>query len=370
MVEIDKLPLPLYPEAAIVGDLHFGFKSGDVNFLDYQKSWLSEHLLPELQRRGIKVLIQTGDFFDIRKYMPLNVLDMVLNWLPEQLAKYGIEKLIVPAGNHDIFYRDSNSISSVDLLKTLNSNMLEVMICKDTVGSCYLGGKKFAFVPYLSKNVKDKLLDELFKMNDVTYVVAHLDVLDMPMMAGHLCEHGVDLDIFKQYQRVISGHFHIPSESKNLTYTGAPYHLNWGDVADGLPRGYHIINAVTNELEFIPNPDFLTLFAVIEYDPEAKYAEDSFKENEGNIVKVLVKSKADEKHYKKFTKILAETKFIDYKIIDTSTVDVEKVVISEEVLSLDTISALSSYIDLQGDDIDKDGLKRLANEIYLEALNA
>ena len=354
---------------AICGDLHFGFKNGNQVFLDFQKEWLSDHFLPELNRRGITTLIQTGDFFDIRKYLPLNVMDMVLNWLPNQLKVNGITLLIVPSGNHDLYYRDSNTISSLDILKTLRTESMDVSIYSEHVGVQYINDKRFAFLPYLNKVPKEKLLSELTSLKDIDYLIAHLDVVGAPMMAGHVCEEGVDLSIFNDYKRIISGHFHIPSTHKNLTYTGAPYHLSWGDISDGLPRGFYILDTDTNHLELVPNPEYMTLFSVIEYNPEQAYKEESFKLQEGNIVKVIVKEKIDEKHYKQFCKVLSSTPFIDYKILDTSSVEVEKVEISESTLTLSTISAISSYIDLQGDVINKASLKRLASEIYNEVIN-
>ena len=356
-------------KVAFCGDLHLGFKNGNAEFLSFQKEWLSTHFLPYLKENKITTLIQTGDFFDIRKYMPLNVMDMVLNWLPEQLEKNGIKHLYAPSGNHDLYYRDTNTISSLDLLKTLNSTTLCVEVFKDEVGVAILGNKKFAFLPYLNKVPKDKLLDVLGGIKDVDYLVAHLDVVGSPMMVGHVCEEGVELSVFNDYKRIISGNFHIPSTHKNLTYTGAPYQLSWGDVSDGLPRGFYVLDTDTDELDFIPNPEYMTLFSVITYDPEEKYTEKSFDVYEGSIVKVLVNKKTDEKHYKNFGKLLSSASFIDYKIIDTSTVELEKVEISEEVLSLNTISAISSYIDMQGDDINKAALKRLASEIYHEVSN-
>jgi len=358
---------------AIVGDMHFGFKNGDKDFLDFQKSWLADYFLPYCKENGIEDIIQTGDFFDIRKYMPLNVMDMVLNWLPEKLHSNGIKSLSVPAGNHDLFYRDVNTISSVDLLHSIKSNSLKINIAKEKPILLKFGDKKVALLPYLSKDIKDNLLDSLASIvstnGNVDYLVAHLDVIGMPMMKGHLCEHGVDLETFKSFTRVISGHFHIPSEHKNLTITGAPYILNWGDYSDRTPRGFYVLDTDSDALNFVPNPDFLTLFSVIGYDPEVKYDESTFEPYSGNIVKVLVSKKDNEKHYKNFTKLLNEASFLSFSIIDVSEQKIEKVVISEKTLALNTISAISDYIDKQDNDIDKQGLKELAADIYKEVTN-
>ena len=356
-------------KVVIIGDTHFGFKNGDAYFLEFQKGWFSEHLLPYCKQNNIKTIIQTGDFFDIRKHMNLNVMDMVLHWLPEQLESAGINTLILPAGNHDLYYRDINSISSIDLLNTLNSDKLTVHTVKNNVCVFDVFNSRLAVMPYLSKDEKDRLLVELSDKENVDYLVAHLDVIGMPMVNGHICEHGVELDQFKSYKRVISGHFHIPSAHKNLTITGAPFVLNWGDVADQVPRGFYVLDTETDDLEFVPNPEFLTLFSVIEYDIEEKYNEDSFKNYEGNIVKVIVNKKDNEKHYKQFTKLLNDAAFLSYSIIDVSEQKVENVVISEKTLMLNTISAIGEYIDKQDTDVDRESLKQLAAEIYGEVTN-
>jgi hypothetical protein len=151
---------------------------------------------------------------------------------------------------------------------------------------------------------------------------------------------------------------------------GTPYHLTWGDVQDGNNRGFWTLDVDTDELVLHKNEDFMTLFSVIEYDPKAKYDDKYFEAYKGTIAKVLVKEKPEAKHHKKFLDSLAKADMIDYKIIDTTMVAVDKVEISEEALSLDTLSAMNTYIDKQENpDINKDNLKGLAKTVYLEAIN-
>lgn len=358
---------------AIIGDMHFGVKAGNPYFLAFQIWWLEE-MLKKCKSMGITTIIQTGDLLDTRAYVKLNVLSFFLNQFPNLLQKYGIRRWIIYGGNHEMYYRDSNEICSLDIISILGK--LDVEFCDVTfdvftneVGLIDISGKKLAFVPWLNKNNYAELMGQLGKTK-ADYVFGHFELIGMPMIPGVLCEHGIDPKEFKKFKRVISGHFHTVSEHLNCTMVGTPYHLTWGDVQDGNNRGFWVLDLDTDELVLHKNEDFMTLFSVIEYNPDEKYDEKSFESYKGTIAKVLVKDKPEAKHHKKFLDLLSKADMIDYKIIDTTIAAIEKVEISEEVLSLDTLSAMNAYIDKQENiEINKDSLKNLAKTIYMEAAN-
>ena len=357
-------------KVAIIGDMHFGVKGGNQDFLDFQIAWL-ENALKKIQAMGVTKVIQTGDMFDVRQSMKLNVMDFIINRFPTMLIDHDINEWIVYGGNHDMFYRDSNEICSLDILKFAGmSGALDFRVVKDNVEYLQYGGKRLAFVPWLNKNNKECLLRDLLDESVTTdYVFGHFEMMGMPMIPGVVCENGTDPALFKKFKRVISGHFHTVSQSLNVTMVGTPYHITWGDVQDGNNRGFWTLDTETDELVLHKNDDHETLFSVIEYDPEEKYVEESFDAYKGTIAKILVKEKPEAKHYKKFIDLLTKAQMIDYKIIDTTLVEIEKVEISEEVLSLDTMSAMNAFIDKQGEEFNKESVKNLAKMVYLEVLN-
>jgi DNA repair exonuclease SbcCD nuclease subunit len=353
---------------AIIGDMHWGVKAGNPDFLAFQKFWL-EDALKRIQSLGITTIIQTGDMFDTRAHIKLNVLYEIIHWFPQILKKYGITQWITYGGNHDMFYREDNSICSLDIFNLLGEDELLFHVVKDEVEVLLISsGVKAAFVPWMNKNNSDRLLGEL-TTSGAEYVFGHFELIGMPMIPGFMCEHGVEPKQFKQFKRVISGHFHTVSESLNCTMVGTPYHITWGDVQDGTNRGFWTLDTDTDELTIHKNEEYMTLFSVIEYDHAVEYAEDYFSVYKGTIAKVLVKEKPDAKHYKKFSDALGKAGFIDYKIIDTTMVQVDKVEISEETLSLDTLSAMDAFIDGQSDEFNKDGVKKLAKAVYMEVMN-
>lgn len=354
-------------KVAIIGDMHFGVKAGNNDFLAFQIYWLEE-ALKKMQAMGITTIIQTGDMFDTRQHIKLNVLSFFLWDFVPLLDKYGIVEWITYAGNHDLFYRDSNEITSIELLKKLNGKG-EVMfdVFTDNVGYIKYNDSHLAFMPWINKNNKERLFKELADVR-ADYVFGHFEMAGMPMIPGVLCEHGIDPKMFKSYKKVISGHFHTVSQHTNVTMVGTPYHITWGDVQDGNNRGFWTLDLKTDELELHKNEDHMTLFSVLTYDPAEKYTDKSLEAYKGTIAKILVKEKPEAKHYKKFVDLLAKAEMIDYKIIDTTMVEIEKVEISEEVLALDTLSAMNAYIDKQSVLNNKDKLKSLAKSIYMEVL--
>jgi DNA repair exonuclease SbcCD nuclease subunit len=353
---------------AIIGDMHFGIKAGDNDFLDFQLFWL-EDCLKKLHKMGITTVIQTGDFFDTRSHIKLNVLHAIMNKFPKLLEQYKIKKWIMYGGNHDMFYRDSNEICSLSIFHKLVSNYVEFIVYTNEVGFLNIENKKIAFVPWLNKNNSEELMTQLSNEKNVEYVFGHFELIGMPMIPGVLCENGIDPLSFKSFRRVISGHFHTVSTFLNCTMVGTPFHLTWGDVQDGTNRGFWTLDTETDELAIHKNEERMTLFSVIEYDDTEKYTEKFFEPYKGTIAKILIKEKSDAKNFKKFSELLSKVGFIDYKLIDSTMVVIDKVEISEETLSLDTLSAINAYIDGQGDGVNKTAIKGLAKTIYMRALN-
>lgn len=352
-----------------VGDCHFGVRSGDQNFLDFQKGWFDNVLLPYCLANRIDTIIQSGDWFDVRSHMKINVMHEMIHWLPKTLHKHGIRRLVIFVGNHDIYYRDNNDLTGLDLLSLIGeAHNIEITIVKDSVWNTTFGGKSFAFCPWINKNNQERLLKEIDE-TDADYLYGHFDMVGMPMYRGVLADHGLDPDSFNKFKRVISGHYHTVSNYKNIQYLGTPIHLTWMDYPDGTERGFWILDTEDDSFELIRNEEHMTMFAEIKYDPKETYDDLYFSNYAGNLVKVYVTENTDEKHFKKFTGLLSKAQFLDYKIVDTTKVIIERATISEDALKTSTLSSITEYIEKQEELSDKDAVKEIAKSIYLEAMN-
>lgn len=339
----------------------FGVKRGDETFLQYQINYIRS-VIDYCSNNGIQFIIQTGDFFDQRFSTNNKVLYSVIN----DVVLYSKAKNIywnIIVGNHDIYYRDNNTINSPSFLQYVSPDHFHIF--NDNC-DLQMEGESFLFLSWINKNNKEIQLKAI-ENSKSKYCIGHLELAGFPMYTGVNAEHGMDGDIFSKFKRVISGHYHCISQRKNITYVGTPYHLTWSDVIDGDNRGFWILDTEDDSLTLHKNS--ASLFSVINYDKSIKYKEEDFEQYSGRILKVIVEDKGDTRTWKKFLTNLAKSKPIQYDIIDKTILDNKqtKVEIKEEDLKVNTVNVICNYIDDQNIDVDKDNLKILAAGIYQEA---
>lgn len=348
---------------AILGDTHFGVKNGDRHFLEFQKYWFENQFFPELEKRDIKQVIQLGDWFDNRLHIKLNVLNEMLNWFPELVQKHDIQWLSL-AGNHDLLYKNNNNVCSQDFLcHVLPDNFYVV---KNTPLKTKFG---VSIIPWINENNYEEIMSFVDK-DDNPYICGHFEFANFPMYKGVLSEHGMSASLFSKYKKVFSGHYHTISDHTNVLYVGTPYHLTWADYPDGTNRGFFVFDTDTGVYELVKNEEHQTLFCVMEYDGSEKYDEEFFDPYVGSIMKIVVNTIEDDKHFKKFEKLLDKIDFIDYRVINNSIVKNDNVVITQEVLALDTLSSMHTYISSKYEDVDLvSGVKDLATKSYNKVNN-
>jgi len=149
---------------------------------------------------------------------------------------------------------------------------------------------------------------------------------------------------------------------------GNPYELTWQDYND--PRGFHLFDLDTHQLEFIENPN--KMFHRIIYDDK----EQSIKEIDGKdlkpytntYVKVVVINKNNPYLFDKFMNNLYNVNPADITIAEDFTELEDGVEVIDE--AEDTLTILNKYVDgITEESIDNDRLKTLLKELYVEALN-
>ena len=173
---------------------------------------------------------------------------------------------------------------------------------------------------------------------------------------------GLETSVFKNYDRVWSGHFHHRSTRGNVQYLGNPYQMFWNDYKDR--RGFHIYDTEEDKLEFIENP--FEIFQKVYYnDVENDYTNVSTDPYKDSFVKVIVEEKRDYTQFENFVEKLYRTGVHDVKIVET-LVDTEAV--DDVDLSVkDTLTLLSEYIDEIELAVDKTDLKKLMQSLYIES---
>jgi hypothetical protein len=167
----------------------------------------------------------------------------------------------------------------------------------------------------------------------------------------------------------LSGHFHHKSSDGNITYVGTPYEMTWADYSD--PKGFHIFDTETRELEFVKNP--ITMFNKVFYnDSETdfehwkKYDFNSLKET---YVKVVVVNKQNPYLFDHVIDNFYKAGVADLAIVE----DFSDVLINDDQELIDqaedTMTILSKYIDNLPLDVEPEKLKSIMRELYIEAIN-
>jgi len=338
---------------AIINDTHFGVRNDHQGFLDYMFQFFDEQFFPYLIENDIKVVFHLGDVFDRRKFINMNTLHTVRTKFFERLESMGVHLHIIP-GNHDCYYKNTNTVNSV---KELTSHYQNVDVYEKPKTISF-DGKSFLFLPWLSPENTDSFLSYV-DSNNADVLLGHLELNGHYVIPGVKFRGGLDSTLFNKFELVLSGHFHQHSTQGNVNYLGTQYQLTFNDL--GSSKGFWVYNTNSSQVEFIVNPK--NKFFVIEYD---EHIEDfDCSAYAGCYVRVIVKDKKDVLHYERFMDCLYQANPENVTIVDDQSVievDEEKVDFKK-----DTLTLLMDEIDKIETIQDKDKLKSLIRDIYVES---
>ena len=271
-------------KVAIVADTHYGVRGDDPNLRENQKKFMSNVLMPTIKERGINRLIHLGDLFDRRKYVNFVTATACWDSFVQPLKQAGVETDII-VGNHDCYYRNTNSLNSIS---TLYGNAVSVVVDPELID---LDGRRVLLAPWICDDNKEAFVDNLAHKPDV--VLGHLELNGFDMYRGQTCEAGMDPTYLSGCQLVLSGHFHTRSKRGNIEYVGSTGQYTWADHGD--PRGFVILDTDTLQTEYIDSP--YESFTKVVYDDsegeEAVMARIRDAQVEGRYVKIVVAAKND-----------------------------------------------------------------------------
>ena len=338
---------------AILTDTHWGSRKGSKLFHDYFEQFYKNIFFPTLEQYGIETVIHMGDAFDSRKSIDYQSLEWAKRVVFEPLKNYQVHLI---TGNHDVYFKNSNKVNSPELLlkdygniKTY-SNPTEVNI----------NGLNILLLPWINSENQDKSF-KLIKNTKAKVAMGHLELQGFRVNKNLVMdEHGLEANIFKNFKKVFSGHYHTRSDNGTVFYLGNPYEMYWTDVND--TRGFTIFDTETLEHFHIDNP--YHMFYNIYYE-NTNYQTFDTREYENKIVKVIVRKKTDTKKFEKFIDKLYTSNIAELKIIENF--DIQEPENFEAFENEDTISILNRYIEEAEINLDKSIIQKMMQEIYQEA---
>ena len=343
---------------AIITDTHFGARNDNQNFNNYFYKFYENLFFPTLEERGITTCVHMGDVVDRRKFISYKIANDFRKRFIAQFQNMGID-LHILIGNHDTYYKNTNEVNSMEEL--VGQDRCKIYTNPEVVE---FDGVPIQFIPWINSGNYDQAMTALTSSH-AEILMGHLEVDGFEMYKGFRAEGSYEKDLFRRFDIVMSGHFHHKSDDGHIYYLGTPYEIYWNDYND--PKGFHIFDTSTRELERIVNP--YTLFEKIYYDDsQSLYDDYDFEKYKDKYVKLIVVNKKDLYQFDVFVDKLLKADAYEVKIIeDFSELDASNV--SDDIVenTEDTLTLLDRYVDELDVTLNKNRLKNTMRILYNEA---
>ena len=336
----------------LITDQHFGVRNDNQNFIEHYRKFYGSIVIPFLKASGIKEIINLGDTFDRRKYVNFMSLEAAKEMWFDPVKELGC-KMTALIGNHDIYYKNTLRINSPDEL--LGGYDIDVIHEPSTRN---FDGTDILLLPWICDENYDRTLRSITE-STAAVCMGHLELNGFEAHPGHVMESGIDMNIFKKFTKVFSGHYHTKSNKDNCYYLGNPYQLYWNDY--GQKRGFHVFDTETLRTTFYRNP-FDTFYKLyynggVDIPPQ--------EEIKGTFVKLIVEDKGDYTKFDYAVKQLQDIGLADLKIVEDLSVDLENT--DSVVETEDTMTLLDNYIDEIDLKVSKANIKSIMRSLYTEA---
>ena len=343
---------------AIITDQHFGARNDSQAFLDFYEKFYDNTFFPTLEENEIKTVLILGDTFDRRKYVNFYSLGRAKKMFFDKLAEKDIDVIMI-AGNHDTYFKNTNEVNSPELLLREYKNIQII----DEAVSLDVHGTEVCFVPWVCTDNFDHSMQTM-KETSAELCMGHFEIAGFAMYRGMQSNEGFSADTFKKFDLVFSGHYHHRSNDNHIYYLGNPYELTWQDYND--PRGFHLFDLNDRSLDFIQNP--YTMFARLEYDDTGALEDLDALDLQGKYVKLVVVNKTDYYKFDKYIQKLYTKGCAEIKIVEDLS-EFNEGEVSSDINLEDTLDVLSNYIDSVQTDADKEKIKTFMRTLYTEAVN-
>lgn len=312
------------------------------------------------KKHQVKNIIFGGDFFHDRQKIDIYTYQRAFDTLNNNIKNTDITLWIL-LGNHDLWFYEDSSISSVHPFSEIKGVKVVSKPSRFKIENL-----NWDFLPFTTNPLSSlKLLDSI--EGEKQCLIGHIALNQAKMHKGFyatdiLVEHegemiSVDSDLFMEYEQVFLGHFH--SEQKvnaKVEYIGSPLQLSFGEAFE--EKHIIILNSETRKKEYIKN-EFSPKHFIIKENELSKY------DLKNNFVQLVVEdiSKVDLVDLKK--NIIKNSNVADLKIKYSKSVTVDN---SESIDGIKDVlyndnEMLTKYIDQVKTELDKKVLIEIGKKI-------
>lgn len=232
----------------LIGDVHLGmsYPNNHSKWFSVAKEYFKDFLIPFAKKNLTKddIIVQLGDLFDNRNYIPIDVLNYG-QFVLEELSN--ICKVHVLVGNHDMHNKSDGELNSLKVFKHIPN----VFIYEKPEKIEY-NGKSILMLPFYEKRLDQ--IEVLRKYTGCDYLFCHSDLNGAKMhltSAAHRNMDKIDEVDFTGYKNVKTGHIHIRQTIGNITFVGSIFQMDRNDLGD--QKGIYLIDTDNNDEIFVEN---------------------------------------------------------------------------------------------------------------------
>jgi DNA repair exonuclease SbcCD nuclease subunit len=337
---------------AILGDTHYGARNSNTIIEHWQRRFYEEFFWPKLDEMGIKTIIQSGDYFDNRKWINLQTLAFQKEVFVKQAQKRDARAYVI-VGNHDIPLRHSLANSSVEQILGQEDNFTVI----NTPQTFDFDGRSITLMPWICRENEEESLSKIRKGGDI--LMGHFEITGFVMHPGAIACDGLSHADFKDWNKVWSGHFHTQSESNNIHYVGTPYQMSWNDF--GTKHGFWVFDTTDDSMVFHENP--FRYFNRFTWENGCERTQNDLSKS---YVKINVKKKDNFEEFEKFIDWVNFGNPFEVKITE-SFEEYSADNVGDLIELHSTEELISEYVE----DVaatNKDDIKNMLLSIYKEAL--
>ena len=338
----------------IVGDLHFGVNKDSIYRLKESEKCI-DWIIKTFQEQNVDYIIFCGDLFDSRFSINVQTLNSVIKCI--QNLSFNFEHLFLIVGNHDTYYKNVNTMNSINFLQKI-SETDNITIIEEKPFFIEFINKRLGLFPWGS--IPAEILnnpDEEFEKCD--YGFGHFETNGIEQNGSvSTCAKYNYHDLFKLANYVFSGHYHTHKiYSKKLNMVGSALQLDWGDF--NRKKYIYTLDLNTDEIQKFENT-VNSRFEKVYYSmlSEDKYTKQQLMDLcKNNFIKLVIDVKYQFNDVLKYTELIKNfnpnSLELEYLISLTSDIILES---AEEIVksnSKDNKEYLIEYIQKIYTDIQK-----------------
>lgn len=344
----------------IITDTHSGVRNDHIAFLDNYKLFLDNVFFPYINDNRIDTIVHLGDIVDRRKYINFFTAKRLREDFLEPCESKGLN-LIITAGNHDVYFKNTNAVNSLrELLRGYNNIEIIDIYAKEIL----LGDLPVLMIPWICDDNREQITN-MIKETSAHIAMGHLELAGFEMYKGSMPSHGMEREEFNKFDMVFSGHYHHQSTDGHIFYLGSHGEFTWSDYNDH--RGFHIFDTETRTLTFIRNP-YIMFKKIFYNDINYDYSVNTdLSEYKNCIIKMIIQNKNNHYMFEKYVERLEEVGPLEIQIID----EIEVMLTDDEDSDVeDTMDVFKKHIStLDSNSVDKKWLEKHMNDLYHEALH-